>query len=195
MLRFNLQEAKPEPTIIAYGLRNPWKFSIDGRQRMFVADVGHGTYEAVYLIPDLSVVQPYNFGWPFYEGSKLMIKHMSLPGNIIGPIFEYSHNGGRGVIGGYFLDELNLYLVADYLGYVRLLKPTSGHRWKEIYYQELDSPILSLGYDSADKVLYMSSWETIFQIELARNQLTSLPAVTLCKTVMPSGEVNDGDCK
>ena len=195
ILRFNLHEAKPEPTIIAYGLRNPWKFSIDERQRMFVADVGHGTSEAVYLLPDLSVSPPYNLGWPFYEGSKLMIKHVPFPENITDPIFEYSHNGGRGVIGGYFLDELNLYIVADYLGHVRLLKPTSGHRWKEIYYQALDAPILSLGYDSIDKVLYMSSWETIFHMELARDQLTSLPAVTLCKTVMPSGDVNDSDCK
>jgi uncharacterized protein YjbI with pentapeptide repeats len=195
ILRFDLHEAKPEPIIIAYGLRNPWKFSIDERQRMFVADVGHGTSEAVYLLPDLSVSQPYNLGWPFYEGSKLMIKQLPLPANITDPIFEYSHNGGRGVIGGYFLDELNLYIVADYLGHVRLLKPTSGHRWKEIYYQALDAPILSLGYDAIDKVLYMSSWETIFRINLARSQLTSLPAVTLCKTVMPSGDVNDSDCK
>ena len=195
ILRFNLHEAKPEPTIIAYGLRNPWKFSIDRRQRMFVADVGHGTSEAVYLLPDLSVTQPYNLGWPFYEGSQLMIKQLPLPANIIDPIFEYSHNGGKGVIGGYFLEELNLYIVADYLGHIRLLKPTLGHRWKEIYYQALEAPILSLGYDSIDKVLYMASWEAIFQLDLASNQLTSLPAVILCKTIMPSGDVNDSDCK
>ena len=195
ILRFNLHEAKPEPTIIAYGLRNPWKFSIDRRQRMFVADVGHGTSEAVYLLPDLSVIQPYNLGWPFYEGSQLMIKQLPLPANIIDPIFEYSHNGGKGVIGGYFLEELDLYIVADYLGHIRLLKPTSGHRWKEIYYQALEAPILSLGYDAIDKVLYMASWEAIFQLDLASNQLTSLPAVILCKTIMPSGDVNDSDCK
>ena len=93
------------------------------------------------------------------------------------------------------LEELNLYIVADYLGPIRLLKPPSGHRWKEIYYQALEAPILSLGYDAIDKVLYMSSWEAIFQLDLASNQLTSLPAVILCKTIMPSGDVNDSDCK
>ena len=92
------------------------------------------------------------------------------------------------------MDDLNLYVVADYVGYVRFLKSTSDHRWKEIYYQELNAPILSLGYDSINKFLYMSSWETVFQIEIDSSQLTALPAVTLCKTVMPNGNVNNSDC-
>lgn len=55
------------PEIYHYGLRNPWRFSVDADLRMaFIPDVGNNQYE------ELNVVAlddgGRNFGWPIMEG-------------------------------------------------------------------------------------------------------------------------------
>jgi glucose/arabinose dehydrogenase len=69
ILRLDVSKLKPEPEIVAYGLRNPWKMSIDSKNRMFIGDVGKDTFESVYLITDLYSGIPYNLGWPVFEGT------------------------------------------------------------------------------------------------------------------------------
>jgi glucose/arabinose dehydrogenase len=56
------------PEIVAYGLRNPWRFSIDrATNTMFIADVGE---TAVEELDRLSLDRlGANFGWPCLEGS------------------------------------------------------------------------------------------------------------------------------
>jgi glucose/arabinose dehydrogenase len=48
------------------GLRNPWRFWIDGDD-IWIADVGQGTYEEVDLAPIGQ--EGVNYGWPVTEGS------------------------------------------------------------------------------------------------------------------------------
>ncbi len=125
--------------IIAFGLRNPWKFSIDSKDRMFVADVGHSNVESIYLLPNLFPKKPYNCGWNQYEGST---KYADSPNikfeDTISPIFEYKtdSNGketpGRCVIGGYYLDKLKLYIFGDYVsGYVYALQE-QDKKWIQV---------------------------------------------------------------
>ena len=55
--------------IIAYGLRNPYRFTIrPGTGEVWIGDVGWSTWEEIDVIasPTDSVVE--NFGWPCYEG-------------------------------------------------------------------------------------------------------------------------------
>jgi len=40
ILRLDVSKLKLEPEIVAYGLRNPWKVSIDSKNRMFIGDCG-----------------------------------------------------------------------------------------------------------------------------------------------------------
>lgn len=65
-------EAGTLPEIFAYGLRNPWRCSIDrgdketreGRGRIFCGDVGQGKFEETDI-----VASGKNYGWRAFEGN------------------------------------------------------------------------------------------------------------------------------
>lgn len=87
--------------IMALGLRNPWRFSLDRERpaRIAIADVGHGRVEEVNF-GSLGRFAGANFGWPCWEGRKRMLdcrvpRHRK-------PSFTYGHSGGRcSITGGY----------------------------------------------------------------------------------------------
>ena len=103
--------------IFAYGLRNPWRFSFDPETKMLWAgDVGQGSYEEVDIIESGN-----NYGWRIMEGL-----HCYNPSSgcdqtgLTLPIWEYSHDIGYSITGGYVyrgpgVPELNgRYIYADY---------------------------------------------------------------------------------
>ena len=93
--------------IYAYGLRNPWRFSFDGR-RIAIADVGAGSREEVNFLNtrDASGV---NFGWPQFEGDIVFDNDRPGPDPATPPMFVYTHDdGGCAVIGGYVVRDANL---------------------------------------------------------------------------------------
>ena len=93
--------------IYAYGLRNPWRFSFDGR-RMIIADVGQGNREEINFLPTKDVAGV-NFGWPQFEGDLVFDDDRPGPDPATFPIFTYNHGGGRcAVIGGYVVRDPNL---------------------------------------------------------------------------------------
>ncbi|MDP9483264.1 MAG: PQQ-dependent sugar dehydrogenase, partial [Chloroflexota bacterium] len=55
--------------IIAYGLRNPFRFAIrPGSNEIWIGDVGNYSWEEINLVADPTAA-PRNFGWPCYEGA------------------------------------------------------------------------------------------------------------------------------
>lgn len=153
----------PEPKIVAYGLRNPWKFSIYNSQ-MFIGDVGHNNVESLYLLPNIYPGEPYNCGWNQYEGSSKYAGKPNIPfEETLPPIFEY-HNStdnditpGRAIIGGYFIPEKNLYIFGDYVSQrVYALQPqrrfdlsqgetSHSEMWIQVGSAALSSKIQSFG--------------------------------------------------
>jgi glucose/arabinose dehydrogenase len=59
--------AGARPEIWARGLRNPWRFWIDGTGQMLIGDVGLGRAEEIDLVP--AGRSGLNFGWPCFEGT------------------------------------------------------------------------------------------------------------------------------
>jgi glucose/arabinose dehydrogenase len=56
--------------IIAYGLRNPFRFGVrPGTRQLWVGDVGWSTWEEINRVPDMTDGTAENFGWPCYEGA------------------------------------------------------------------------------------------------------------------------------
>jgi hypothetical protein len=56
--------------IVAFGFRQPWRFTIDQRLgELYVSNVGNGSYEEIERLT-LGSSAPYNGGWPCYEGGE-----------------------------------------------------------------------------------------------------------------------------
>jgi glucose/arabinose dehydrogenase len=92
----------PRPEIWSLGWRNPWKFSFDSPARggtgaMLVADVGQGAWEEIDYEPAGRVGR--NYGWRVREGAHPYTGSTTLP--LVDPIYDYDHNAGRSITGGY----------------------------------------------------------------------------------------------
>lgn len=105
--------------IYAYGLRNVWRFSFDGKHNLWAADVGQNAWEEINIIQKGG-----NYGWRIMEGY-----HCYNPSSdcdttgLILPIWEYGHNesGGYSITGGYVYERNDIieltskYIYADFV--------------------------------------------------------------------------------
>ena len=89
--------------LVAYGLRNPWRFSFDrATGDLYIGDVGQDKYEEIdYLPHGFSGVA--NFGWKHFEGKHLYDAGTPLlaKGRYVPPVVEYPHSLGCSVSGGF----------------------------------------------------------------------------------------------
>jgi glucose/arabinose dehydrogenase len=102
MLRLDVRRPGSAPEIVGIGLRNPWRYSFDrATGDLYIGDVGQGSVEEVDVAPHDSAGLE-NYGWDVYEGSHSFEDKAPGPGQLVFPVYEYSHDGGGcTVIGGY----------------------------------------------------------------------------------------------
>ncbi len=169
--------------IFSYGLRNPYRFSIDdppiGRDRLAIGDVGQSRYEEIdyTTIPGANGA---NFGWDAFEGRSLYDcgflcpgRGTADPGGTVAPIFAYGHEsfatpggpGGCSVIGGHVVRDRALpslygrYLYTDYCGgELRTLIPGLGGARDEKSTGLVASGASSFGEDTRERI-YVTSLE------------------------------------
>jgi glucose/arabinose dehydrogenase len=95
--------------IFAYGFRNPFRMSFDsgGANQLVVGDVGQNDIEEVDI-----VTSGQNYGWAMKEGTFLFDMNggsagfvsadsPGAPAGLVDPIFQYDHDEGISVIGGF----------------------------------------------------------------------------------------------
>jgi hypothetical protein len=99
LLRLNPRARPARPELVALGLRNPWRFSIEPDGTVLIGDVGEHAFEEVDIVPPRPPA-PVNFGWPVYEGAQLQAGRTPFPAQ--SPALVYRH-GPRwcSVVGGY----------------------------------------------------------------------------------------------
>lgn len=85
------------PEVWAIGLRNPWKYTFDGKGRLIVADVGQNAWEEVGF-----VVAGGNHGWNVREGRNCFPPGADCSADgFVEPFYQYPHAEGQSVTGGY----------------------------------------------------------------------------------------------
>ena len=110
-----LKDARPENW--AYGLRNPWRMTIDQKTgQIWVGNNGQDLWETAHLVR-----RGENYGWSVYEGSHPFYLNRKLgPTPAVLPTIEHSHSEARSLTGGvvYYGDELSelngVYVYGDY---------------------------------------------------------------------------------
>jgi len=86
------------PEIVAYGLRNPWRMSLDGpRGELWIADVGQSEREEIDRI-HLDALPGANFGWALREGTVRF--RGDEPDDHVPPVYDYAHGPGCSITGG-----------------------------------------------------------------------------------------------
>ena len=154
--------------IWAYGLRNVWRMSFDRETKLLWAgDVGQDQFEEIDVI-----VKGGNYGWNMREGVH------SFPSGLKGefgdayidPVFEYSHNDGVSVTGGYvyrgtkYPELQGIYFFADYgygiiwgarcqdskLGAPRKLIHRSGNLWSS-FGEMLNGELVLCSFDGGER--------------------------------------------
>src|SRR4051812_49138581 len=164
IMKLNVNVAKPRWQLVAYGLRNPWRFSFDRvTGDLYIGDVGQGDWEEIdYLRKGAGIT---NFGWNRYEGTHSYDASTQLltRGSYHGPVAEYSHSQGCSVTGGYVYRGTKIpsikgrYFYGDYCsGNVWSLK-VSGGKARGVRLESIKVPGLSsFGQDAAGE-LYATS--------------------------------------
>lgn len=141
--------------IFAYGLRNPWRFSIDSQTgQVWVGDVGQGSFEEVDLIEGGN-----NYGWNIMEGFHCFGSSGCNDTDLTLPIVEYSHaDGNCSITGGAIYrgprrpELTGAYIYGDFC---------SGRIWLLRYNGQVQADSLLL-----DTALSISSFGTDEQEEL-----------------------------
>jgi glucose/arabinose dehydrogenase len=91
-------DARPE--ILHYGLRNPFRDSIDpATGNLWIGDVGQSAWEEVDVAP--ASARGLDFGWRRWEGRHCYNPPQGCdPTGVTMPVTEYSHDLGCAIIGG-----------------------------------------------------------------------------------------------
>lgn len=85
------------PEIFAYGLRNPWRVSIDRPTgHIWAADVGQNKWEEIDLIE-----KGKNYGWNILEATHCLENDSCTKDGLTMPVFEYGREEGKCVTGGF----------------------------------------------------------------------------------------------
>lgn len=151
--------------IIAFGLRNAWRWSFDKQTGdMWIADVGQGVLEEVNFTPSTELNNN-NYGWRCYEGTQAYNTAGCNAANTYkAPIFEYGHNnttGGYSITGGYvyrgteypFLQ--GYYITTDYVSRNNWLIKSNGAGGWLTYQTPAKAPTNIAGFgETIDGTLY-----------------------------------------
>lgn len=155
-----IQREGAQPEIFAYGFRNVWRLTVDRKTgELWAADVGQDFWEEVNIVKSGG-----NYGWSIREASYPFSNSSFIPADPpIAPIWEYDHQLGKSITGGFVyrgsrLPELQgMYLYADFIsGRIWALKydQASGRVTSNMGIATTGFPVLAFGEDEAGEVYY-----------------------------------------
>jgi glucose/arabinose dehydrogenase len=171
LLALDVSKPSAKWTIDALGLRNPWRFSFDRvTGDLYTGDVGQGSVEEVNFTPRESPGLE-NYGWNRYEGSQRYDNGSPGPGKLVFPVFEYGHDQGCSVTGGYvyrgsaLVAERGRYIFGDYCSGIVWSFRISAGAAADVRTEpfQVDS-LSSFGENAAGELFAVSHDGTIFRL-------------------------------
>lgn len=166
-----LKQPGARPEIWAFGLRNPWRMSLDRETgNLWVGDVGQDLWEMIRLVK-----RGANYGWSVYEGNHPFRPERKLgPGPVVFPVMEHPHAEARSITGGFVYrgsrwPELRgVYVYGDYAtGKIWGLRYADG---KVTWRQELANTrlaIVGFGHDRSGELYIVDYGGRIHELERA----------------------------
>lgn len=154
-------------SIIAKGLRNPWRVDLFD-DRLWLADVGQNEWEEVSVLDDVSrVTTPVDFGWSAYEGNVRFNDDQSSPDHTP-PVVVYRHGeDGCSVSGGAVATAgslLGRYVFADYCsGRVWSIATDEPAPTMQLHFTDIESPSAVVRANDSLYVLSLSG--TIWRLD------------------------------
>jgi glucose/arabinose dehydrogenase len=160
--------------IWAYGVRNIWRLAFDRQDgTLWAADVGQDIWEEINII-----VRGGNYGWNMREGMHKFRATGSGPdAKYIEPIWEYHHDVGRSITGGFVYRGKNVpalvgkYVYADYIrGTVWALDYDKAAK-KVIANREIPgnvAPVVSFGEDESGEHYFTTTGNRFFRFVPAK---------------------------
>ncbi|NHI89179.1 MAG: glucose sorbosone dehydrogenase [Candidatus Thorarchaeota archaeon] len=160
--------------IYAYGLRNPWRFSFDAlTETLWVGDVGQNAIE------EIDIVQPGgNYGWNIKEGDSCYNPAVGCNSTgLTDPIFQYHHDVGQCITGGFVYRGSNLpvlsghYVYADYIsGRIWSLNHTGNGSVSNTEVFDTNLRISSFGVDSQNEIYFLAFNGKVYSFELVQTE-------------------------
>lgn len=144
------------PEIVAWGLRNPWRFSFHpDTGALYIADVGENDFEEINVMPAEAIAEGLNFGWPYKEGTAERAGNPLPADALTDPLYEYATE--TAVIGGEFYEDPAgtdppVYIFGDQGGIVRALR-TDGNGVTEVRIIATGQRVTCFGKDAEGRVL------------------------------------------
>ncbi len=157
--------------IWSLGLRNPWRFSFDPTDgKMWIADVGQGQWEEVNI--EKGGEGGLNYGWRCFEGDHTY-NSSGCNDTYTSPNFEYDHQDGWSITGGYvyrgsmYPNMAGYYIMADYGSdkVWALLQKADGSITSTTYENTDINSTSSFGEDESGELYAASLSGTIYKVE------------------------------
>ncbi|MEK6222848.1 MAG: PQQ-dependent sugar dehydrogenase, partial [Chloroflexota bacterium] len=160
-----------EPEIWAFGLRNPWRISIDSLTGdLYIGDVGAKTWEEIDYL-SASAIGGVNFGWSYREGGH---PYLGTPPNLNllrDPIAEYHHDNGCSVSGGVVYRGATLptwegvYLYGDFCSGIiwGLIRDFPYWQSKQLF--STSFKVVAFGVDEAGEIYLVDYQGGIYQLK------------------------------
>jgi len=165
------------PELWHYGLRNPWRFSVDPVTGLiYIGDVGQDAHEEVdvaqWATPGL------NYGWDVLEGNFCFepSSGCSSAGTVL-PVVDIAHSttGACSVIGGYVyrgskMPELNgHYLYSDFCArFLRSFRHSAGNATSKMTWPSVPGNPTSFGVDSTGEIYVLTAGGRVYRIDPIR---------------------------
>ena len=175
IMRLNVNAPKVYWQMVAYGLRNPWRFSFDrANGDLYIGDVGQNAWEEIdYLKRGTGSLA--NFGWSRYEGRHVYDDSTALLGRGAHrlPVAEYPHSLGCSVTGGYVYRgkavpaAVGRYFYGDYCTGIVWSFKMSGGKARGLRREPFQMKGLSSFGEDADGELYLMSVDDGSLVQLA----------------------------